>query len=152
MAIPNLQPPFFWLEICLILNIFSIAFNKQEMRKSLLQRTCKWNKQLKGITTCIFISYLISQRFKGYRCKSGIVIFALRVTSNYAYSPFNWLKYFPVKLLSKSETRRPLSILKIMLQGCQNLCFTIYEFIVKRKFFNYSIYHAVQRMQYQFIL
>ena len=30
-----------------------------------------------------------------------------------------------------------------MLQSCQNFSFTIYEFIVKRKFFNYSIYHAV---------
>ena len=33
-------------------------------------------------------SSINSQRFKGYRCKSGIALFAWRVTLNYAYSPF----------------------------------------------------------------
>ena len=30
--------------------------------------------------------YLIRQSFQGFRCKSGIAIFAWRVTWNYAYS------------------------------------------------------------------
>ena len=36
---------------------------------------------------------MIKQSFQGYRFKSGIVIFAWRVSWNYAYSPFNILTY-----------------------------------------------------------
>ena len=34
-------------------------------------------------------SYFIRQIFQGYRCKSGISVFAWRVAWNHAFSPFN---------------------------------------------------------------
>ena len=38
--------------------------------------------------TTVFSTFLIRLSFQGYLCKSGIAIFALRFTWNYAYSPF----------------------------------------------------------------
>ena len=39
--------------------------------------------------TTVFYTFLSVLRCHWYSCKSGIVIFAWRVTSNNAYSPFN---------------------------------------------------------------
>ena len=50
----------------------------------------------------------IRLRFQGYRCKSGIVIFAFRVTWNYAYSPY--------KLCSHHVTFRPWPVTLLLLQ------------------------------------
>ena len=59
-------------------------------------------KQFKETKTFISYSYLIRQRFQGYRFKSGIAIFSWRITLNYAYSPFNLdgvnLQYFKLRL------------------------------------------------------
>ena len=39
-------------------------------------------------TTTVASTFFIRLRFQGYRCESGIAIFAWRVTYNYAYSLF----------------------------------------------------------------
>ena len=56
----------------------------------------------------ISVYLLIRLRFQGYRCKSGIVIFALRVTWNYAYSPY--------KLCFHHVTSRPWPVTLLLLQ------------------------------------
>ena len=43
--------------------------------------------------TMLSSTFLIKLRLPGYRCKSGIAIFACKVTGNYAYSPFK-ARYF----------------------------------------------------------
>ena len=58
---------------------FSIISYKQEMRKSLLERTHQRKNSLNEHKHDIINLYLISQIFQGYRFKSDIVIFALRV-------------------------------------------------------------------------
>ena len=48
--------------------------------------------------TTISFTFLIRLRFQGCSCKSIIAIFALRVASNHAYSPYNLLNLFLVKI------------------------------------------------------
>ena len=66
---------FFWLKNLFNSDNFSIVSYEPEM----------WILNGNGILN---ILYLITQSFKGYRCKSGIALFVWRVTWNYAYSPF----------------------------------------------------------------
>ena len=47
------------------------------------------------------VFHMNSQWFKGYRCESGIAIFAWRITWNYAYSPF---KTKTTKVIIKLKT------------------------------------------------
>ena len=65
------------------------------------------NKRFKGILILISNSYLNIQSVQGYRCKSGTVIFAWRVTGNDAHSPCKQtfcrltnvlILYFPILL------------------------------------------------------
>ena len=48
--------------------------------------------------TTISSTFLIRLGFQGCRCKAIIAFFALRVASNYAYSPSNLLNLFLVKI------------------------------------------------------
>ena len=90
---------FFWLEQCLLLwfsdsnsvyfcdfltrTVFtSVIFS---IRRETVNESLDINSEQK---TLISNSYSIRQRFQGYRCKSGIVIFTWRLTWNYADSPF----------------------------------------------------------------
>ena len=81
---------------CGIVNIsasFSIASSKQGMRKSISHgESANVNNSLKKTKSLISNSFLTRQSFQGHRCKSGIAIFAWRLTWNYAYSPFS-IKY-----------------------------------------------------------
>ena len=59
-----------------------------------------------------------SQRFKEYRCKSGVALFAWRINWNYAYSPLesgmcDWLYLMAItiiKYVSKNTIARPLFV------------------------------------------
>ena len=42
---------------------------------------------------------MVSSRFQGYCCESGIALFAWRVTWNYAYSPFKLEIRVPLKII-----------------------------------------------------
>ena len=53
-----------------------------------VQELSEWNT-FKTRKATASSTLLTRYRFQGYRCKSGIAIFAWRVTWNYAYSPFN---------------------------------------------------------------
>ena len=82
---------FIWSEMwkltsCLIRISSLLLFINNKCASALLQRNK--NKQFEETKTWISISYLIRKSFQGYHCKSGIAIFAWRVTWNYAYSPF----------------------------------------------------------------
>ena len=69
---------------------FWIVSYQQEMLKSFCRipqiKINSLNKQKHG-----FLIRFWSDKDKGYRCKSGIVIFACRVNWIYAYSPFKLL-------------------------------------------------------------
>ena len=48
------------------------------------------SKQFSQLLKLKFNSYMSRQNYQGYRCESGIVIFASGVKWNYAYSPFKY--------------------------------------------------------------
>ena len=48
--------------------------------------------------TMLSSTFLIRLRLPGYRCKSGIAIFACKVTGNYAYSPFKAKSFITFKI------------------------------------------------------
>ena len=92
MAMPDLQ---IW-NLNLIENVedtvfptgkvyFSVSFSIATYKKNCAQVTFTENtqmrkKQFKETKPLIYISYLIRQQFQGYRCKSGIAIFAWSVS------------------------------------------------------------------------
>ena len=64
-----------------------LCFLAVEMRKSIYRRNPIEKYFFKNYD--INISFkLIRQRFRGYRCESGIAIFDRRVTLDYAFCPF----------------------------------------------------------------
>ena len=97
--------------------------------------------------TCAFLAYrkervltqknddifqiLIRLRFQGYRVKSGIGIFAWRVTWNYAYSPF---KFSLTCLVCSSEISQDFCFLPFLFIYCFILQqYRIFSLIVKVK-------------------
>ena len=63
------------------------------------------------------LSHFLSEKmFPGYRCKSGIAIFAQRVTTNCAYSPFLMSKFLlknaSLFLFIKIKTKHSFLLLK----------------------------------------
>ena len=81
----------YWILDCKIFPInFCLKMRKDRYSETKMKSFTipQKNKQLKETKTCISNSYLIRQSFQGYRCKSGIDIFAWRVIWNYAYSLF----------------------------------------------------------------
>ena len=79
----------FWLEVFISAS-FSTVFNSKCTSHH------KWTKIL------ISNSYLIRQRYKGYRSKSDIVRLARRFTCNNAYSPFNCLNHLGISCIKYS--------------------------------------------------
>ena len=77
----------FWLEKCLFLKVSSLLLIDKKFASQFRRETAIENEQFKETKTWISNSYLIRQSFKGYCCKTGIAIFARRVSWNCAYSP-----------------------------------------------------------------
>jgi len=75
---------------CLFLRVSPLFFNSKCTSHH------KWTKIL------ISNSYLIRQRYKGYRSKSDIVRLARRFTCNNAYSPFNCLNHLGISCIKYS--------------------------------------------------
>ena len=104
MAMPDLQRHpwnfgliksiLFWLEKCLFLKVSSLLLIDKKFASQFRRETAIENEQFKETKTWISNSYLIRQSFYGYSCKTGIAIFARRVSWNCAYSPLYDL-WFP---------------------------------------------------------
>ena len=76
------------------------------MRKSLWIETTNENKKFLHLWKLVSNYYLIKQSFQGYRCVSGIVIFAWSVTENYTYSHFkstNKIIHWVITLISSER-------------------------------------------------
>ena len=69
----------FRLEKCLILWVSPLLLKKKKCASHFRRGTTNENKQLKETKTWISKTYLIRQRFQGYRCKSGFAFFALKL-------------------------------------------------------------------------
>ena len=87
------MPSFFWLEKCLFLWVSRLLLINEKCASHFRRETASENKQFKETNLWYLIQTwtLNRQHFLGYWCKSGIAIFARRVTCIYAYSPFKWL-------------------------------------------------------------
>ena len=81
----------------------------KSMEVNLRKETTNKNLQFKETKSLIYNSYLIRQSFQGYRCKSGIYIFAWRVTWNYASNPLKYIfrscqiSYLRANIVSQSK-------------------------------------------------
>ena len=69
-------------------NISLLLLISKKYASQFRRETANENQNFIGTKTWIYNSYLIKQSSQGYRCESGIAIFAWRVTWNYAYGPF----------------------------------------------------------------
>ena len=82
-------PLFFWIKKCFILIFSPLLLISKKCVNHFCRETANGYKNLKKTKILIFNWYLIRQSFQGYSCKSGIAIFAWRVTKNYVYSPIH---------------------------------------------------------------
>ena len=82
----------FSMPACLLLScVHSTALCANWTINLAYTRICSWTQAGFDAFTHIYLCTQTTQRCKGYCCKSGIVLFAWRVTWNYDFSPFKLL-------------------------------------------------------------
>ena len=113
-------PSFFWLEKCLFQRVSPLLLISKNCTNHFRRETSIENKKFWETKTWIFNLFWIGQNVQGYLCKSGMAIFAWRVTWNYPDSLFKewWM-------VSKT-----LINLKWELQSNRHLIWRVWRFSV----------------------
>ena len=83
---------FFQHEKCLFLCVSPLLLINKECTSHICRETTNDNIHFVEAKALISNSFLTIQSYKRNHCKSDIAIFAWRVTWNYAYSPFKFLR------------------------------------------------------------